>query len=614
MENSILTKDGIELLNKAIAEKKLDNLNIILQVSGCRPQESVNKKMIRCIVNDINFKCGAVIIPSEKQDIEENDLVKIEQIYGQGNSQSSNKINSLIVIKRCQIVKKNSPIIHDIDNLSNFTSRINTNKTDDNTNPNTNNTHSNFKNNYNNNYNNTNNNNSSHFNRNQNPEFQNIHSAEFDEKRYMKINSLSSFTKEICIKARVTKKYEKKNFNKQNGQQGSLFSFNLIDDNGDELPVSAFNHVCEKFYDKIEENMVYELTGGYVKINDKKYTAIKSEYKLFLDDKTEIRLLQDDGKIHKVNFKFVKVGDLPSIEQYTSVDIRAMVVEIAEKNIIKTKKNEEREVRKIQIGDSTGYKVEVTIWGKKSDFNFDLNTVYGFKALKVNDYKGKTLNMGDESQIVELDDKDAMNEKMECGSFDGNFKVLPIERIEENSGQMYPIKSIKEITDLLDTTDDEKFKFPLCKVKANIVSISLNERSYYTGCPDCKKKIAENDTECQFCRKTFEKPAFYYSLNLKLKDHSGDFYADVLGAVGQKVIGMSCEDFKDIMNSGEEDKQKSIARKVESQSSWFVISPKINLYNDIKRKRYSIIKVIEIDSQKTAEYIIEAFMKMPQFN
>ena len=124
MENTILTKDGIELLNKAIAEKKLDNLNIILQVTGCKAQESINKKMIRCTVNDLNFKSGAVIIPSENQEIEDNDLVKIEQIYGQGNTASSNKANSLIVVKRCQIVKKNSPLVHDIDSLTNFTSRI----------------------------------------------------------------------------------------------------------------------------------------------------------------------------------------------------------------------------------------------------------------------------------------------------------------------------------------------------------------------------------------------------------------------------------------------------------------------------------------------------------
>ena len=611
MENINLTKDGIELLNKAIAEKKLDNLNIILQVSGCKAQESINKKMIRCTVNDLNYKCGAVIIPSEKQEIDENDLVKIEQIYGQGNTASSNKTNSLIVIKRCQILKKNCPKVQDIDSLTNFSSRNVANKSNNEV------TNQNTKN-YNFNNNNNNNNNAmttgGNYQNNQISDFHNVHQNDFDEKKYMKINSLSSFTKDICIKARVTKKNEKKNFNTQAGKSGSVFSFNLMDDLGDELPVSAFNQSCEKFYDKIEENMVYEISGGYIKINDKKYSQIKSEYKLFLDDKTEIKPLADDGKINKFNFKFIKIGELPTVEQYSTVDIRAMVIEIGEKNIIRTKKMEDKDVRKIQIGDSSGYKVEVTIWGKKSDFNFDVNIVYGFKCLKVNNYKGKSLNLGDESQILELDDKEAMNEKMECANFDGDFKVLPIEKIEENSSQIIPIKSIKEITDLLDTTDDEKFKFPLCKTKASIVQINLNERSFYVGCPDCKKKIAENDTECQFCRKTFASPACYYSLNIRLKDHSGDFYADVLGAVGQKVIGMNCEEFRDLMMSGDEEKQKSLARHVESQTNWFVISPKINVYNDIKRKRYSIIRVNEIDAQKSAEYVIDAFMKLPQFN
>jgi len=611
MENINLTKDGIELLNKCIAEKKLDNLNIILQVTGCKAQESINKKMIRCTINDMIYKCGAVIIPSEGQEIDENDLVKIDQIYGQGNTSSSNKANSLIVVKRCQILKKNCPKVFDIDSLTNFSTRNITNNTSNNISNNTSN------NNYNNNYEMMTNKGNCTNQQNQNSDFKNVHSHhqnDFDDKKYMKINSLSSFTKEICIKARVTKKMEKKNFNKQSGAQGSVFGFNLIDDMGDEIPVSAFNHICEKFYDKIEENQVYEISGGYIKINDKKYSQIKSEYKLFLDDKTEIKPLQDDGKINKVNFKFVKIDELPNIEQYATVDIRAMVIEFGEKSIIRTKKMEERDVRKIFIGDSSGYKCEVAIWGKKADMMLDSNIVYGFKSLKVNNYKGKSLNLGDESQIIELDDKEAMNEKMECANFDGNFKVLPIEKIEENNSQMIPIKSIKEITDMLDTTDDEKFKFPLCKVKASIVSINLNERSYYNGCPDCKKKIAENDTECQFCKKTFTNPASYYSLNIKLKDHSGEIYTDVLGAVGQKVIGMNCEEFKDIMMSGDEDKQKSLARQVESQTSWFVISPKINLYNDIKRKRFSIIRVNEVDSQKNAEYIIDSFMKMAQFN
>ena len=610
MENPSLTKDGIELLVKNVGEKKLDNLNLILQVSGCKEQESINKRMVRCTVNDSEYKCAAVIIPTDKQQIEDNDIVKIEQIFGQGNAASTNKANAMIVIKRCTILKKNSPL--DVDSLSHFTSKLVAAKTNNAPNQNQN---QNNNNNYNNNNNNNNDmNRGGNYQNNQSSDFGDTHANNFDDKKYMKINSLSSFTKEICIKARVTKKNEKKNYTTQAGKSGCVFSFNLIDDMGEEIPVSAFNLACEKFYDKIEEHMVYEISGGYIKINDKKYSVIKSEYKLFLDDKTEIKQIQDDGKINKVNFKFTKIEELITTEQYSAVDVRAMVLEIGEKSQIRTKKMEDKDVRRIQIGDSSGYKIEVTIWGKKSDFNFDTNTVYGFKCLKVNNYKGKALNLGDESQILELDDKEAMNEKMECTEFADNFKILPIDRIEESNSQVFPIKSIKEIMDLLDTSDDEKTKFPLCKLKANVAQLNISERSFYIGCPDCKKKIAENDTECQYCKKTFEKPAAYYSLSIRLKDHSGDFYADALGAVGKKVMGMECEEFRDLMMSGDEEKQKALARTIESQTMWYVISPKLNLYNDIKRKRYSITRVNEVDSVKNAEYIIDSFMKMSQFN
>jgi replication factor A1 len=603
MDNISLTKDGLELLHKASSEKKCDNLNIILQVTGCKEQESINKRMIRCTINDTEFKCGVVIIPQAEQQIDDNDIVKVEQIFGQGNSASSNKAAALVVIKRISIVKKNSPVVHDIDSLANFSLKTVAAKTNN----------APIQNNYNNNNNNNDMNTGGNYQNNQSSDYGNSNYNDAD-KKYMKINSLSSFTKEICIKARVTKKNEKKNYTTQAGKSGSVFSFNLMDEHGEEIPVSAFNHTCEKFYDKVEENMVYEISGGYIKINDKKFSTVKSEYKLFLDDKTEIKHLQDDGKINKVNFKFIKINELITVEQYSAVDVRAMVIEIGEKSQIRTKKMEDKDVRRIQIGDSSGYRIEVTIWGKKSDFNFDTNIVYGFKCLKVNNYKGKALNLGDESQIIELDDKDAMNEKMECNEFADNFKFLPMDKIEESAAQIYPVKSIKEVMDLLDTSDDEKTKFPLCKVKANIGLLNLSDRSFYVGCPDCKKKIAENDTECQYCRKTFERPAAYYSLSIRLKDHSGDFYADALGAVGKKVMGMECEEFRDIMLSGDEEKQKSLARTIESQTQWFVISPKLNLYNDIKRKRYSITRVLEIDSEKNAEFIIDGFMKMQQFN
>lgn len=600
MEHNSITNNGINILQDLIAEKKLDNLNLNLQVTNCKIQESSQKKMIRCVLNDSVVKCSAVIIPGEGQDVDNNDLIKVEQIYGSNSTSSNlNKVGGLIVVKRCQILEKNFPIRNDIESLRPYQKPIN--------NKNQNNNAEGVQ---------QNNNN---YQANNQMEFKrteinyNQGGNDLDDRKYMKINSLSSFTKEICIKARVTKKMPMKTFQKQGGKQGSVFGFNIIDDMGEELPVSAFNQVCERFHNIIEENAVYEISGGYIKINDKKYSTIKSEYKLFLDDKTQIKQLQDDGKINRVNFKFIKIGDLPGIEQYSAVDLRAMVVEIGEKTVIRTKKNEERDVRKIQIGDSTGYKVEVSIWGAKSDYNFDTNTVYGFKCLKVNNYKGKSLNLGDESQIMELDDKEAMNEKMECSNLDGNFKPLPVEKMDQGLETIYPVKSIKEIIEMLDATDDEKYKFPLCKVKANIAQVNMNERSYYIGCPDCKKKIAENDSECPFCKKTFAAPTSYYSLNIRLKDHSGDFYCDVLGAIGQRVMGMNCDEFRELINSGDEEKQKSLARQVESQTSWFIVSPKINVYNDIKRKRYSIMRVLEVDAQKNAEYIIDAFMKMPQF-
>ena len=59
------------------------------------------------------------------------------------------------------------------------------------------------------------------------------------------------------------------------------------------MQCTCFNKTVNKFYNLIEEDHLYEIRGGYVKINDKKYTRIKADYKIVLDENGKYIIKQE---------------------------------------------------------------------------------------------------------------------------------------------------------------------------------------------------------------------------------------------------------------------------------------------------------------------------------
>ena len=92
--------------------------------------------------------------------------------------------------------------------------------------------------------------------------------------------------------------------------QGKLFYFIVLDRDGNEMQCTCFNKAVDKFFDEIEEDQLYEIKGGYVKLNDKKYTRIKSDYKIVLDENSKITKKADNGIIKKNNMTIIRIKDI----------------------------------------------------------------------------------------------------------------------------------------------------------------------------------------------------------------------------------------------------------------------------------------------------------------
>ena len=446
---------------------------------------------------------------------------------------------------------------------------------------------------------------------------------------YLLLSTLSSFTKEIYLKVRVMKKTEKRIYG-LTGRTGSVFSFTIMDEEGTEFPCTAFNHACERYYDLIQEGKTYEIKGGYIKINDKKFNTIKSEYKFFLDDKTTIKEIPDDSSIQKLNLNFVKLEKLKEIPINSVVDLLGFIIEKGEAGIVHSKKRDEKKLLKIIICDDSQYKIDTAIWGKHSETDFIEKSVYAFKNVKVSQYQNKKfITAGDDSLIILLESPEALEIKKNCEKIpQSEFQEILIISATDDPGFVSlgapsDLKHISDVIEALDLSGIEGNKTSALRVKAIICGLTLNiDKLYYPGCPHCRRKVNivnnnfTNDDDnkeiiCEICRKFFEKPILFYTLNFKIKDLTGELFVDVIGQQGEKVLfGKTAEEFKEFVEQHNEDELRKIASEADYLKYYFLILPKINVYNDIRRKKYSVIKIDPVDTTAETQRMINDLKKI----
>ena len=130
-------------------------------------------------------------------------------------------------------------------------------------------------------------------------EYKIINPDDIDMKSILDLSQISTFTKNICLYVKLTKKnFPKKFYNKTTFRESHLLTFDLIDKNGFQMQAAIFDDTIDKFSPMLKEGNIYYIKGGYAKINDKKYTNIKTDYKLIFDFNTQI--MEVDKNLDKI--------------------------------------------------------------------------------------------------------------------------------------------------------------------------------------------------------------------------------------------------------------------------------------------------------------------------
>ena len=174
-----------------------------------------------------------------------------------------------------------------------------------------------------------------------------------------------------------------------------------------------FNETAEKWFNKVEENKVYIFANGQVKLANKKFTSIKNDYCLTFGNETEIQECAEDKEISSNGFSFTKLEQLANVFVNATVDVIGVVVDAGQITQLSLKSGERKDRQSITIADDTGYSISITVWGDMCQrLKAEQGQLIAFKACRVSEYAGKSLNASSTPQDIVVNAKHARCEQL----------------------------------------------------------------------------------------------------------------------------------------------------------------------------------------------------------
>ena len=434
---------------------------------------------------------------------------------------------------------------------------------------------------------------------------------------YTPLKQLTTFSRDFVIFVRVLKKSEIKLFETRNNgisnsnSQGKLFYFIVLDKEDNEMQCTCFNKAADKFFNVIEEDKLYEIKGGYVKINDRKFTRNKSDYKIVLEENSVITKKMDNGLIKQKPMNITLIKDIQKLKLYTVIDLCAIVLDVGEK-MMKNTRNGNQPLKKITIGDISQYKIELSLWRMHSQWEVQKGDILLLHNVKVGEFKGRNVSTFDDTSIKinpsnSYECVKKLEEFLKNKKFNLENYFLELENINEIRAQK--AKELEESTfctvhirDVLEYLDDIDDVINISKISATVTQIMHNEKNFYMGCNDrnCKRKLIleeNNEFFCPNCRRKTKNPNYYYTLSLRVKDASCEQWIDIFGKTAENVMQYTAEEYKDILKRGEEEKLKEISERIEFKDFNFWVKPKLQMFNMSSKKKLYAYRIEPVDKK-----------------
>ena len=444
--------------------------------------------------------------------------------------------------------------------------------------------------------------------------------------RIIPIAALNPYQGRWAIKARVTAKGDLRRYNNARGD-GKVFSFDLLDSDGGEIRVTCFNAVVDRFYNAIEVGKVYLISKGSLKPAQKNFNHLKNEWEIILDSNSTVELCPDeDDSIPRQQFSFRPISDIENVDNNSILDVIGVVISVNPSVPILRKNGMETQRRILNLKDSSGRSVELTLWGEfcnregqklqeMADAGFF--PILAVKAGKVNDFSGKSIGTISTTQLfIDPDFPEAHTLRDWFDRVGKDSASLSISKDIMPGGPKNEIR--KTVSQIKDEGLGRSDKPDWITVRASI-SFIKTDTFCYTACPlmigdrQCNKKVTRSGDarwQCDRCNQEFEECDYRYLLQAQIVDHTGITWVTAFQESGEEIMGYPAKELY-LLKYEEQDDDRfgEIIKSRLFNQFVFRLKIKEELYGDEQRVKVTVVKADKVNYSSESRYMLDLISK-----
>ena len=598
--NNLLRISSTNVLD-TIVDFNLQIISLNLQAK----QNNIKKELelYTCALGDTKYSYYGFILPvkKDKQNPNIGDIIKVSKISTSKLTYNGCKI---IIVKNYEILKKSEEINNNliqVESYDDIQKKISSENQKEKKKEEVNNTP---KITTNNNNNSNNEDNKKQEKKKIEVEYKIINPDDIDMKTILDLSQISTFTKNICLYVKLTRKsFPRKFYNKTIDKEARLLTFDLIDKNGFQMQAAIFDDTIEKFSPVLKEGNIYYIKGGYAKFNDKRYTSIKTDYKLIFDFKTQI--MEVDKNLDKIfdkkdeKIEITKFEDLTYSTINKCVNCLGYVLQISPPTKKHTYKGDSL-LRKLVLCDSSMFKVQLTLWNKFTELDLNKGNILLLKCIKVCNYNNNINLCSVDNSVIEINPdlcnenyneydelKKAINEGLKeedikyINEYNSANSPMEIEddRSLANNKIIYISNLVQQLRNKynyrMNSNKNEnvinKEISMIFTIKATVLEFEHSDKNYYFACPKCKKKLLQKEEKyfCQNCECQITDPKLTYFLTLRVIDITGEHSLNLFGDIVNNLFGMDVKDYSNLIENKEYKKLEKITNNIEYHSFYF---------------------------------------------